>query len=73
MYYQVCAFLLLDVLEKENCGLTVTKLADLCNIDKTSENLRSIRDECWDFVEVGICYASDYRNQKSGDLFFSLI
>ena len=66
------AYAIFKVLKQENIGLSAKRIAELANIDTTSENLRIITDECWDYVDAGVCFATDLRKSPVNPaLFFS--
>lgn len=70
MKYEVSAYLIFKALRKERI-LTAKGIAINSNIDTTSENIRKIEEECWDFVEHGVVIPIDNREQN-GKLLFQL-
>lgn len=73
MKNQPTAYAILKVLKSEKCGVTAKRIAELANIDTTSENLLYIVDQCWDFVDAGSCFATDLRKAPvNAGLFFSM-
>jgi len=42
------------VLSDANVGCSVKRIAELMQIDAPSEVLRSIKDACWEMVELGV-------------------
>ena len=67
------AYAILKALKSAKCGVTAKRIAELANIDTTSENLLYIVDQCWDFVDAGTCYATDLRKAPVNPaLFFSM-
>ena len=70
---EVTAYGILKVLREKNCGLSAKAIAKEANIDTTSENLRNIEEQCWDFVEMGNVTFYDLREETNGALFFQLV
>jgi len=70
---EITAYLILDTHKKRDCALSAKGVAEYGNIEKTSENLRRIEEECWDYVEAGVMKAIDRRDEKGGGLFFDLL
>jgi hypothetical protein len=53
MKYPVTAFGIIQALKMAECFCSEYEIAVLANIDTTSENLRQIKEEMFDFVESG--------------------
>jgi hypothetical protein len=74
MTNQVTAFAILQAIKSADCAISPQRICADANIDPTSENLMSVRDECFDFVEAGKCVYYDLRKEiKNPGLFFSLV
>ncbi len=53
MKNEVTAYVILKALGESNSSLNAHAIAVLANIDTTSENLQKIKDELYDFAELG--------------------
>ena len=73
MKRQPTAYAILKVLKSKKYGLTAKHIAELGNIDMTSENIQYISDQCFDFIDSGICFGTDLRKAPvNAGLFFSM-
>ena len=54
MKYPVTAFGILKALKNLGWFRTTREIAEEANIDTTSENLQQIKDELYDFADLGI-------------------
>ena len=64
MKNEVTAYGILKALGESNAPLNAHAIAVSANIDTTSENLRMIKDELYDFAELGFVEVNTARNRN---------
>jgi len=64
MKNEVTAYGILKALSESNSYCNTHIIAVLANIDTTSENLMMIRDELYDFAELGFVEVNTTRNRN---------
>ncbi len=64
MKNEVTAYGILKALKESGDFNSVKMLAVLANIDTTSENLQKIKDELYDFAELGFVEVNTARNRN---------
>tara|TARA_B110000858_G_scaffold78567_1_gene91070 strand:- start:354 stop:572 length:219 start_codon:yes stop_codon:yes gene_type:complete len=64
MKNEVTAYGILKALGESNSSLNAHSIAIAANIDTTSENLQKIKDELYDFADLGFVAVNTARNRN---------
>jgi hypothetical protein len=64
MKFEVTSYGILKALGESNASLNAHAIAVLANIDTTSENLQKIKDQLYDFAELGFVEVNTARNRN---------
>ena len=64
MKNEVTAYGILKALSESNSSLNAHSIAVAANVDTTSENLQKIKDELYDFADLGFVEVNTARNRN---------